>query len=70
MMTISDIYDALVALDRPYKRAVSVERALDILGDEATQGRLDRDLLGVFVEARVWDLPAFKSLLLPRNSSR
>ena len=26
MMTISDIFDALVASDRPYKKAVSVER--------------------------------------------
>lgn len=70
MMTIADIYDALVALDRPYKRAVSVERALDILGDEAKQGRIDLDLLQVFVEARVFDLPAFKALLLPRASPR
>lgn len=66
MMTISDIYDALVALDRPYKRAVSVERALDILADEARRGRIDSDLLGVFVEAKIYDLPAFKTLLLPR----
>jgi HD-GYP domain-containing protein (c-di-GMP phosphodiesterase class II) len=35
MMTISDIYDALTATDRPYKRAVSIERALDILHAEA-----------------------------------
>ena len=32
MMTISDIFDALTASDRPYKRAVPVEKALDILG--------------------------------------
>ena len=35
MMTISDIYDALTAIDRPYKKSVPVERALDILVDEA-----------------------------------
>jgi HD-GYP domain-containing protein (c-di-GMP phosphodiesterase class II) len=35
MMTISDIYDALTARDRPYKSAVPVAKALDILGDEA-----------------------------------
>ena len=66
MMTISDIYDALVALDRPYKRAVSVEQALDILADEARRRRIDTDLLRVFVEAKIFDLPAFKTLLLPR----
>ncbi len=55
MMTIADIYDALTATDRPYKRAVSAERALDILGMEAKEGMLDRDLLRVFIEARVFD---------------
>ena len=54
MMTIADIYDALTANDRPYKRAVSTERALDILRDEAKAGLLDRDLLRTFVDARVF----------------
>ncbi len=34
MMSISDIFDALTASDRPYKRAVPVEKALEILGFE------------------------------------
>ncbi len=34
MMTIADIYDALTAQDRPYKRALPAIRALDILTDE------------------------------------
>ena len=55
MMAIADIYDALVAWDRPYKRAVSVERALAILEDEARSGKLDRDLLALFVSARVYE---------------
>ena len=67
MMTISDIYDALVALDRPYKKAASVEQALRILTDEASTGKLDGDLLGVFVDAKLFELPAFKALLLPRT---
>jgi len=54
MMTISDIYDALTASDRPYKRALPAEKALDILGDEAKRGQIDAPLLGVFVEAGVW----------------
>jgi HD-GYP domain-containing protein (c-di-GMP phosphodiesterase class II) len=55
MMTISDIYDALVAWDRPYKKSVPVERALDILKEEAGQGKLDQDLLGLFIEAKVYE---------------
>jgi HD-GYP domain-containing protein (c-di-GMP phosphodiesterase class II) len=51
MMTISDIYDALTAPDRPYKLAVSVERALDILGAEARANKIDAALLRVFIES-------------------
>ncbi len=54
MMTIADIYDALTASDRPYKRAVPPERALEILRADSRAGALDPDLLGVFVEAGVW----------------
>jgi HD-GYP domain-containing protein (c-di-GMP phosphodiesterase class II) len=55
MMTISDIFDALTASDRPYKRAVPVDRALDILSSEVDGGMLDPDLFGVFVEAKVYE---------------
>ena len=54
IMTISDIYDALTAMDRPYKPALSADRALDILHWEGRQGKLDLDLLKVFVEAEVF----------------
>ncbi|MBM3908621.1 MAG: GAF domain-containing protein [Gemmatimonadetes bacterium] len=55
MMTISDIYDALTATDRPYKRAVTAERALDILHDEAKHGHVDTVLLSAFIEAKVFE---------------
>jgi len=55
MMTISDIFDALSASDRPYKKAVPVERALDILDGEVKDGGLDAELFDVFVQARVFD---------------
>lgn len=51
MMTISDIYDALTAPDRPYKLAVNTERALDILGAEARANKIDSNLLRVFIES-------------------
>ena len=54
MMTIADIFDALTAQDRPYKRAVPATTALDILHDEARQGKLDRDLLDVFVTQKIY----------------
>ena len=54
MMAISDIYDALTAMDRPYKKALSAERAIDILVDESKRGHVDKDLLDVFIEANVF----------------
>ncbi|MGH9556399.1 MAG: HD domain-containing phosphohydrolase, partial [Terriglobales bacterium] len=55
MMTVSDIFDALAASDRPYKRAVSLERALEILGFAVKDGELDPDLHRIFVEAKVFE---------------
>lgn len=55
MMTVSDIYDALTANDRPYKRAVPTDRALDILQMEMKDGLLDPDLVTLFIEAKVYE---------------
>jgi HD-GYP domain-containing protein (c-di-GMP phosphodiesterase class II) len=54
MMSVSDIFDALTASDRPYKKAVPLEKALDILGLEVKDQHIDADLVKIFVEARVW----------------
>ena len=58
MMSISDIYDALTASDRPYKKAVPADKALDILEFGVKDGHLDPELVRIFREARVWELPA------------
>jgi len=55
IMTISDIYDALTASDRPYKPAVERSRALDILQAETKGGMLDADLVKVFVDAKAYE---------------
>jgi HD-GYP domain-containing protein (c-di-GMP phosphodiesterase class II) len=55
MMTIADIYDALTATDRPYKKAVRIEDALDTLREEQKAGALDGALLDLFIEARVFE---------------
>src|SRR5690606_13383485 len=55
IMSIADIYDALTARDRPYKRAVPVDRALAILGYEVEDGHLDADLVQAFIEAGVYE---------------
>ena len=54
IMTIADIYDALVAFDRPYKKSMHADAAIDILLMEANEGKLDSDLLRIFIEAGVY----------------
>jgi len=57
MMTISDVYDALTASDRPYKKGMSAERALDILSKEfAQRGKVDPLLLDVFIHKRLYEV--------------
>ena len=56
IITILDIFDALVAEDRPYKPGMPVERALAILRDMAErEGRLDPALTARFIESRCWE---------------
>lgn len=54
IMSIADIFDALTARDRPYKKAMPIQRALDILGFEVKDGHVDGDLVRIFVEAEVY----------------
>jgi HD-GYP domain-containing protein (c-di-GMP phosphodiesterase class II) len=58
MMTISDIFDALTASDRPYKRAVPIPKAMDIMASEVKNGMLDPDLFKLFVEGKAYEKPA------------
>ena len=54
IMSIADIYDALTASDRPYKKAVPTDRAIDILDRSVKDGHLDPELVRLFREARIW----------------
>jgi HD-GYP domain-containing protein (c-di-GMP phosphodiesterase class II) len=54
LMSIADIYDALTASDRPYKKAVPIERAVDILDYSVKDGHLDAELVRIFKDARIW----------------
>ena len=52
--------DALTASDRPYKKAMPAEKALDIVASEVKRGQLDQALFDVFVGARVFQKTAPK----------
>lgn len=55
IITILDIFDALVAADRPYKKARTVEQALKILSFDVQDGKLDPQLTALFTESRCWE---------------
>jgi len=54
MMTICDIFDALSATDRPYKRAVPTDKALDILKLCVREEEIDAELFRLFLESQVY----------------
>ena len=58
MMSIADIFDALTASDRPYKRAIPVDKALDILNFSVKDGHVDADLVKIFAGGRLWEKTA------------
>lgn len=54
LMTIADIFDALVASDRPYKSAMSLTRAYSILRSEADQGHVEEAAVELFFAKKLW----------------
>ncbi len=54
LMTIADIFDALTAGDRPYKGAMSPEKALQILRAEAAAGKVMGDVVEMLAARRLW----------------
>ena len=54
IMGIADIFEALTAGDRPYKKGKTLTEALTILGKFRLNGHIDPDLFDVFVREKVW----------------
>lgn len=54
VMAIADVFEALSAGDRPYKRAKPLSECLTIMGRMCEEGHLDPDLFDVFVEEEVY----------------
>ncbi len=52
ILGIVDIYDALTAKDRPYKKAIPPEIALSIIEKEVTAGKLDPEIFNILVKER------------------
>jgi HD-GYP domain-containing protein (c-di-GMP phosphodiesterase class II) len=53
-MGIADIFEALTAKDRPYKKGKTLSESLEILGRMKENGHVDPDLFDIFVRRRVY----------------
>ena len=53
-MAIADIFEALTASDRPYKKAKSLSEAVHILADFKARGHIDPDLFDLFLSSGVY----------------
>ncbi len=54
VMGIADIFEALTAKDRPYKKGKTLSESLHILGKFRLNGHIDPDLFDIFIRKRVY----------------
>ena len=54
MMAIADIFEALTASDRPYKKAKSLSEAIRIMGFMVKDSHIDPDLFRLFLSSGVY----------------
>ena len=66
VMAIADVFEALTAGDRPYKDAMKLSVAVDILGKMKLDHHIDPDLFDLFVEQKIY-LRYAEQFLLPHQ---
>ena len=54
IMSVADIFDALIAKDRPYKKSIPLPIVLKILKEEADAGKLDNDIVELFINKKLY----------------
>ena len=54
IMAIADIFEALTAADRPYKKAKTLGESLGIMAGMCARGHIDPDLFRLFLESGVY----------------
>ena len=55
LMALADIFEALSAADRPYKKAKPVSECLSIMGKMVENNHLDPDMFAIFIESKVYE---------------
>jgi len=54
IMAIADIFEALAARDRPYKKGKKLSDCLKIMGRMKKDGHIDPDIFNIFIQQRVY----------------
>lgn len=62
IVAIVDIYDALT-MDRPYRKAMSIEQAFSILEEDIKKGLLDSTIVGILKEIVYENIPKYAALI-------
>jgi HD-GYP domain-containing protein (c-di-GMP phosphodiesterase class II) len=62
IMAIADIFEALTAKDRPYKKGKMLSESLRILGNFSLNGHIDPDLFDVFIRSKIYMEFALKNM--------
>ena len=55
MMAIADIFEALTARDRPYKKGKTLSQAMRILGFMKNDAHIDPDLFDIFIKEQIFN---------------
>ncbi len=55
IMAVTDITEALTASDRPYKKAMPLEKVYQILGFMVKDGELDKELVDLLIKEKVYE---------------
>ncbi|MBE0485727.1 HD domain-containing phosphohydrolase [Marinobacter sp.] len=54
IMAVADVFEALTAVDRPYKQGKTLTQALTIMADMVDNGHIDPEVFNLFVSSGVW----------------
>ena len=55
IITMMDIFEALTTRERPYRMGMPPERAIGILQDMAEEGKLDKNIVRLFADSKIWE---------------
>ncbi len=64
ILAVADIYEALTASDRPYRDQISHEKAVEIVEKEAANGKIDGDIVRLFIDSGLWKEESNEDFLL------